>query len=297
MAFRHHLRDAVECVLLPATIALLPRRLLLPAARCVARIPWLYRQYTVGFAEGAARHGVEVDRAALLVRRRLYVLFDHVDIYRSRWRSDRAILEELAVEGEWPNDGQPFVVVFFHWGTGLLGIRHLAISGFRASLIGRPVAEDQLKPFPIARWYAHARYRAAARNGRADVIFWGGARAKIVDFLREPRHVVLGAIDVPPTETHSLTSVRLLGRPTAFTHGLVALARERGWRLVPMHLGLDPSAGRRVLWIDPPIDPSAQALEVTMQRLADLIDRRIRSDPAAWWLWAWVDQFFAGHPA
>ena len=39
--------------------------------------------------------------------------------------------------------------------------------------IGRPVAEEQLKRFPIALWYARSRYAASARNGRAEVIYWG----------------------------------------------------------------------------------------------------------------------------
>jgi len=292
LSWSTHVRDAIECVLVPATIALLPFRVGLAAARAVARIPSLYRQYTAGFAEGAARLGFAPDPAALLRRRRLYVLLDHVDLYWSRWHSDRWITRHLAVQGDWPDDGRPFVVVFFHWGNGLCGIRHLAIRGFRASLIGRPVAEEQLKRFPIALWYARSRYAASARNGRAEVIYWGGAKARITQALAEPRRTVLGAIDVPPTETHSLTPVTLLGRPTQFTHGLVGLAREQGWRLVPMHLGLDAHARGRVLRIDPPIDPSAAPLEDTMQRLADLAGERIVADPAAWWMWAWVGKFF-----
>ncbi len=292
MSWSTQLRDAIECVLVPATVALLPFRAGLALARALARIPSLYRRHAEGFAEGAARLGFAPDPQALLRRRRLYVLLDHVDLFWTRWHGDRWIARHLRIEGDWPADGKPFVVVFFHWGNGLFGIRHLAIRGFRASLIGRPVAEEQLKPFPIALWYARARYAASAANGRAEVIYWGGAKARITEALRDPLRTVLGAIDVPPTETHSLTPVNLLGRPTQFTHGLVKLAREQGWRLVPMHLGLDPAARARVLRIDAPIDPAAAPLEHTMQRLADLVGERIAADPAAWWLWAWVGKFF-----
>ena len=57
--------------------------------------------------------------AALLRRRRLYVLLDHVDLYWNRWRDDAWLFRRLDVEGEWPCDGMPFVAVFFHWGYGL----------------------------------------------------------------------------------------------------------------------------------------------------------------------------------
>jgi hypothetical protein len=292
LSWSTQVRDAIECVLVPATIAALPFRAGLALARLASRLPFLYREYTTGYAEGAARLGHAPDPAALLRRRRLYVLLDHVDLYWTRWHGDAWILRHLEVRGDWPRDGKPFVVVFFHWGNGLCGIRHLAISGFRASLIGRPVAEEQLAARPIARWYARGRYAASARNGRAEVIYWGGAKAKIAAALAEPDRTVLGAVDVPPSETHSLTPVTLLGRPTQFTHGLVRLAREQGWRLVPMHLGLDARARRRQLTIDAAIEPAEQSLEATMQQLADRASERIAADPAAWWMWAWVAKYF-----
>lgn len=296
MSWSTHVRDALECVLVPATIALLPFRAGLAVARVVAGIPWLYRQYTAGFAEGAARFGFAPDPAALLRRRRLYVLLDHVDVYWTRWRADAWIERHLVVQGQWPADGKPFVVLFVHWGNGLFGIRHLASRGFRASFISRTIDDDALRPFPVARWYTRARIAAITRSGRAEMIYWGGAKARIVDALRDPRRTVIGAIDVPPTEIHSLSPVRLFGQPTQFTHGLVQLAREQGWRLVPMHLALDPAARTRVLRIDPPIDPAAEPLEHTMQRLADLTGERIAADPAAWWFWAWVAKFFPQPP-
>lgn len=285
------LRDLIECVIVPAAIALLPFRWGLACARACARLP-LYGEFVVGFAEGAARLGFAPDVAALRRRRRLYVLLDHVDLYWTRWRSDRFVERSLRVVGDWPDDGRPFAVVFFHWGNGLCGIHHLRIRGFRASLIGRPVDESLHPGRPILRWYGRERYNASARSGGAPVIFWGGAKAKILEALRTPRRTVLGAIDVPPAETHSLTPVTLLGIPTQFTHGLVKLAREEGFRLVPMHLGLDADARARVLTIDAPIDPSAQPLEATMQQLADTASARITADPGAWWLWAWIGKFF-----
>ncbi len=295
LSWRLLLRDLLECVLLPAAIALLPHRLGLAVARAVTRLP-LYAEYVHGFAEGAARHGRAGDVPALRRRRRFYVLLDHVDLYWARWRGKRFIERHLEVCGAWPNDGRPFVVVFYHWGNGLLALRHLALCGYTAHLVLRPTDTAQLAHRPIQIWYDRARAATAAALGGAPVIFWGGAKGRVAAALENPWNAAVGMVDVPPTETHSLTPVMLLGKPTAFTHGLVRLARERGLHLVVMHLGFDATLRRRVLEIDAPIDAASVELPVLMQRLADRIDAKIGEDPAAWWLWAWVDQFFVGMP-
>jgi hypothetical protein len=283
------LRDLIECVIVPAAIALLPFRWGLACARACAWLP-LYGEYVAGFAEGAARLGYAPDPAALRRRRRLYVLLDHVDLYWNRWRDDAWFLRHVRTHGQWPVGDRPFVAVFFHWGFGLSAIRHLGASGRHASLVGRPIDPASLSHRPWQLRYARARYAAAAAAGRAPVIFWGGAKAKIAEALAQPGHVVLGAVDVPPTETHSLTPVTLLGQPTRFTHGLVRLARERAVPLVVFSLGLD--AQGPILRIDPCIEPDAAALEDVMQQLADRLAERIKDDPGAWSLWAWLDAFF-----
>lgn len=293
LSWRLQARDLLECVLLPATIALLPYRLGLAVARAASRLP-LYRDYVQGFAEGAARHGKADDPDALRRRRRFYVLVEHVDLYWARWRGDRFVRGHIDVRGAWPDDGTPFIAVFYHWGNGLFAVRHLALAGYTAHLVLRPVDDVQLGHRPIQVWYGRARAAAAAAAGGAPIIFWGGAKARIAAALDTPWHAVLGMVDVPPSETHTLTPVTLLGKPTAFTHGLVQIARERGLRLVCMHLGFDAALRRRVLEIEAPIDPARVELPVLMQQLADRIDARIDQDPAAWWLWAWVDQFFVG---
>lgn len=279
-------------MLIPATIARLPFRTGLAVARVLARLPGLYRGYTDGFAEGAARLGFARDRAALLRRRRLYVLMDHVDLYWNRLRDPAWVLGNIRVEGRWPQDTRPFVAIFFHWGYGLSAMRHLAASGHVARLVGRPIAEKQLAGRPWQLQYARRRYAAAAVAGRGPVIFWGGARARIREALRQPGTAVLGAVDVPPTETHSLTAVRLLGRATAFTHGLIDLAIEAGVPIVPFCMGLSADGRSQVLRIDSAIDTAAMDRERLLQHLADRLSALIIEDPAAWALWAWLEAFF-----
>lgn len=292
MAWSTHVRDAIECVLVPATIALLPFRAGLAVARVVARIPWLYRQYTAGFAEGAARLGVAPDPEALLRRRRLYVLLDHVDLYWNRFRDPAWVLRNVQIEGRWPAGEKPFVAVFYHWGYGLTAMRHLSATSHVARLVGRPIAEAQLAARPWQLRYARMRYAAAASAGAGPVIFWGGAKARIREALRTPATAVLGAVDVPPTETHSLTPVRLLGRQTSFTHGLVDLAIEAGVPVVTFRMGLSPDGRRQILRIDAPIDAGGIDRGQLMQRLAERLDALIAQDAAAWSLWAWLDAFF-----
>jgi hypothetical protein len=292
LSLARQLRDLIECAIVPVAIAILPYRIGLACARWCAWLP-LYPEQVAGTAEGAAALGLAPDLRAFRRRRRLYVLLDHVDVYWSLWNDDAWILRHLRVEGRWPDDGRPFAVLFVHWGNGQFGIRHLTISGFRANMVLRPAQGEQFAGRPVQAWFARRRCAASERNGGAEVIFSGGARERIREVLRTPGRTVINAIDVPPTETHTLTAVNLLGRPTRLTHGLVQMAIDDGFRLVPMHVGLDRAARQRTLTIDPPIDPAGRSLEETMRQLADVASARITADPPAWWFWAWTAKFFA----
>jgi lauroyl/myristoyl acyltransferase len=176
-------------------------------------------------------------------------------------------------------------------------MRHLGSSGYSARLVGRPIAEDALSGRPWQLRYARARYAAAAKAGRGPVIFWGGARARIREALASRGSAVLGAVDVPPTETHSLTDVNLLGQPTRFTHGLVQLAMEMQVPIVVFSMGLSADARRQLLRIDQPLDVGGQSIDALMQTLADRLTERVAGDPAAWSLWAWLGAFFGERPA
>jgi lauroyl/myristoyl acyltransferase len=253
----------------------------------------LYNEYLKGVAAGAAHLGFVAD-ARFLRRRRRYVLLDHVDLYWSRHRSDDWHRRHLRLVGAWPTDRRSFVAVFYHYGHGMLAMRSLSLHGYRASLVGRPITPQLLATRPHQLAYARARYAQSERNGGAPVIFWGGAKARIVDALQSPGTAVLGAVDVPPTEIHSLTDVQLLDRPTRLTHGLVKLARELGAPLVVFSVALSDAGNAHQLTIDPPIEPNHGTLESTMQLLADRLTQRIRRDPAAWSLWAWQAAFFGG---
>jgi len=123
------------------------------------------------------------------------------------------------------------------------------------------------------------------------VIFWGGARKKIIAALSSGQ-AVLGAVDVPPTETHSLSPVTLLGHPTHFTHGMVEIAANAGVPLVVYSVGLSPDARERVLEVSSPIIAAGRPMHEVMQELASHLDRHIARDPAGWYLWGWLDAFF-----
>jgi hypothetical protein len=296
---RHRLliqvRDAIECVLLPALAALLPWRLAFALLRAASYLP-LHGDVVRPAGPRAQAFGLAPDVRAFERRLRLYYLLDHTDLYLARWFGDSWWRRHLKVEGAWPEDGKPFVAVFYHSGNGLFAMRHLAWHTGAANLVGRPLDEDEARRRPIRGWYGRARYAECARSGRAPVIFWGGSKAKIESVLEHGPGGVLGAVDVPPTEIHSLTEVTFLGRPTHFTHGLIRLAQAHRVPIAVFSLGLSPDARERVLRIEPAFRSDQMSLPALMQHLADRADAGLRADPAIWYLWPWVDAFFPAPP-
>ena len=293
LAFRRNLVDLLHGFALPLVALVLPWRLTFAVYRGLAHLP-LFSVRVAMFLAGIRRTR-EVDPGAarhLAWRHRLYLLLETGDAALAQVRGPRWMRRHLMRIGDFPRGPDSYVAIFFHYGTGLWGIRAMAEHGRPARLVGRPIDSEGLRDRPFMRRYGEWRYDVAARAGRGPIIFWGGARKQIGAALATGQ-AVLGAVDVPPTETHSLSPVTLLGRPTHFTHGLVEIAAQAGVPLVVFCVGLSEDARERVLEVSAPIIAAGRPMVDVMQELATHLDRHIARDPAGWYLWGWLDAFFA----
>lgn len=293
MAFRRNLLDLLHGFALPLVALVLPWRLAFAVYRALAHLP-LFSVRVAMFLAGIRRTR-EVDANAarhLAWRHRLYFLLETGDAALAQVRGLRWMRRHLKRVGDFPRGPDSYVAIFFHYGTGLWGVRAMAEHGRPARLVGRPIDREGLRDRPFMRRYGEWRYDVAAHAGRGPIIFWGGARKQIAAALATGQ-AVLGAVDVPPTETHLLSPVTLLGRPTHFTHGLVEIAAQAGVPLVVFCVGLSGDARERFLEVSDPIVAAGRPMAEVMQELAMHLDRYLARDPAGWYLWGWLDAFFA----
>lgn len=290
---RRNLLDIVHGFAIPMIAFLLPWRTAFAVYRQLARLP-LFSQRVAMMLDGVRRvRALPPGEARALARRhRLYLLLETGDVAVAGSRGPGWMQQHLRRIGAFPGtQAGAYVAIFFHYGTGLWGMRAMSAEGRPAHMILRPVAAESVHGRPFLRRYGEWRTAVAERAGLAPVIFWGGARQKIRDAL-DRGDAVLGMIDVPPTETHSLSEVNLLGHPTQLTHGLVEIAAAAEVPVVVFFAGLSDDGRERVLEVSEPIKVAGRPLPEVMQQLTDHLDRRLQRDPACWYLWGWLDAFF-----
>lgn len=289
---RRNLLDLLHGFALPLVAFVLPWPWAFATYRAMARLP-LFSIRVSMMLEGIRRTRDLDEQSArdLAWRHRLYLLLEAGDAALAQTRSSRWMHRHLRRIGDFPLGPESYMAIFFHYGTGLWAVRAMSEHGRTARLVGRPIDTEGLRYRPFMRRYGEWRYQVAARAGRGPVIFWGGARKKIIAALASGQ-AVLGAVDVPPTETHSLSPVTLLGHQTHFTHGMVEIAANAGVPLVVYSVGLSTDARERVLEVSAPIIAAGRSMHEVMQELASHLDRHIARDPAGWYLWGWLDAFF-----
>lgn len=291
-SLRRNLLDLLHGYALPLIAFVLPWRWAFACYRAMANLP-LFSIRVAMMLQGMRRTR-EIDEETarhLAWRHRLYLLLEAADATLALVRGQRWMHRHIRRIGDFPTGPQAYMAIFFHYGTGLWGVRAMAEHGRAARLVGRPIDREGLRFRPFMRRYGEWRYQVAARAGRGPVIFWGGARRQIIAALARGE-AVLGAVDVPPTETHSLSPVTFLGHPTHFTHGMVEIAANAGVPLVVYSVGLSADARERVLEVSAPITVAGRPMQEVMQELASYLDRDIARDPAGWYLWGWLDSFF-----
>lgn len=281
MHLRAALRNLLQLWLLPALVALLPWRLGWPLARFITRLPRLYGREQFVTLNGMAAAGLPRPDDGFLRRQRLLRLLDHADLFLSMMRSDRWIARHVEVEGEWPERG-PFLLLAFHWGAGLWGLRHMRSAGLCAHSLTHELDPAHYVSEPFALAYDRLRLRETARVLGAAVQRRGSQVRHLLRALERGENI-LGLIDAPVTDSRNAVEVRLLGRRARFATGLLQIARRAGAPVVLFSAGVDWSSGRRRLVVRPPI--AVDDVEAAARRLAGELDGLLQRWPDHWHLW------------
>lgn len=283
-------RDLLEVVLLPGLAMVLPWRISFALFKWMARWSWLYRDTCERALHHARLYGMVDDPARWLWERRLVTLVDHADHYLSRSRSDAWWRRNMDVHGDWAVQGQPALLVTFHWACGMWAQRHARASGLHPHMLVAALDGSGLAGRAVLRHYAQARLATVAMAEGRPVISVPGAMHALRAALDE-REQILVVIDVPPDQVKVRTSVTVLGRTVQVPAALPRLAVERGMAVTVYTLGIDLESGRRDLrlyplgiWSD-----AEQLTEKIFQHFAVIVQSR----PASWHFWSEAERFFA----
>ncbi len=293
VSIRRNLLDILHGFALPMIAFALPWRWAFATYRALAHLP-LYSTRVAMMLEGIGRtRRLDAEEARRLSwRHRLYLLLEAGDAALAQTRGSAWMRRHLRRVGDFPLGPEGYVGIFFHYGTGFWGMRAMAEHGRVVRLLGRTIDRGALRHRPFLLRHGEWRYAVAEKVGRGPMIMSGGARRQIAEALATGQ-ALLGMVDVPPGETHTLSPVTLLGHPTHFSRGMVEMAAQSGVPLVVLSVGLSANARERVLEVSKPIVAAGRPTQHVMQELASHLDRHLARDPAGWYLWGWLDAFFA----
>ena len=196
----------------------------------------------------------------------------------------------LDVAGAWPKDGA-FVVVTFHYGTGLWLCRALRRAGHRGMFLSGRFERDAFEARPLLHRYGMERLAEVERITGAPIAYRPGARETLLDALANGISVI-GLIDVPPRlAPRGQRPVDLLGRPASLPDGLLQLATDAAVPIVPCWVELDFASGCRRVVIGEALAPAPS--DATLAALAATLDGLIRRSPAQWMFWrewpGWIE--------
>lgn len=283
-------RDALELVLLPGLAAVLPWPGCFRLFTHLARWQWLYAaQCNEALAQAQARGFVGCDAAAWLAQRRLVTLLDHADHYLVRTRSAAWLDRHVDVQGQWPQAGQAALLWTFHWGMGMWALRHACVSGLQAPMVLAAPAGPDFAGRAVFGRYVRARMRSVERVLGEPIIFVPGAMAGVRAALAGHKQVVV-VMDVPQDQVSFTRTTPLLGKPVSVPALLPQLAVESALPVTVFYMGVDMRTGRRLLRIAG-LGVHSDAKLLTDTAFAHL-DHLLRTEPAAWHLWAQAPRFF-----
>lgn len=283
-------RDGIELFLLPGLALVLPWRLCFRLYRHLAGCDWLYRRETSAALAVAAAQGLAGDAVVWTRAFRLTRLVDHADLYLSRFRGGAWMRRHLRLcEGDWPDDGRPFLAITFHWASGLWGLRHLRDHRGPAAVLVRDIPAGAFAGRPLLGLYARLRTAETAAAGGTGVIYadarsLAGIRRRLGDGMR-----VVALLDVPVEAGQQSLACDLLGQPAHFPRGLLYLAVNRRIPVVVYEVSVDRASGQRLLRVEClGVADDEQAL---LGRLVARLERLVRADPPSWHHWPGLAAF------
>jgi len=278
---RGRFADTWMLTIAPGWPSHLPWPLAYACYRALARQRGLFADFASG-AACAPEYLLIADVDAFMHDVRTTHLLDVADLALSRRKPVDWWPEHIDVVGEWPKSGA-FVVVTFHYGTGLWLCRALRRAGHRGMFLSARFERDAFEARPLLHRYGTERLAEVERIAGAPIAYRPGARETLLDALAHGISVI-GLIDVPPRlAPRGQRPVELLGRRASLPDGLLQLADDAHVPIVPCWVELDFTSGRRRVVIGEA--RAAAPFDETLAELASTLDRLIRASPAQWMFW------------
>jgi hypothetical protein len=284
------LQDLLELVILPGLAIVLPWKLAFRAFGWLARQPWLYHEPCSRALQQARALGwAGENEAHWLWVRKLVTLIDHADHYLGLTRSDKWMCRHLVVQGSWPADHQPHMLLTFHWGAGYWGLRHAAASGLSPHALVASLDSNAYQGRAVLRRYARSRNANVSNTLGADNLDVSKDLKKIAKSVRLGQPL-LGVVDVPADDAKAALDVTILGMKARVPRGLFKIAVERQIDVVVYITGLNTQTGQRFLRI------KTIGVFDNIQTLADTLfqelDTVIALDAPAWHFWSVSERLF-----
>lgn len=283
----------LELLLLPGISALLPWRVGFRVLRRLAAWTFPYRVWPERAAAVAAELGgcedTEAGRKAFACERRLWTLIDHADLYLARSRGDRWMARHLDVQGSWPQPGRAALLLTFHWGAGMWGLRSAAAAGLAPNALVAPLYPEHFAGHGVALRYARARNATVqAALGRPPLDVGGSLRPVLKALKRgEP---VLAVVDAPADHASASETVALFGCRARVARPLFRLAVEHRIPVYVYLTGIERKSGRRVLRIQE-LGVRDEIGGLVKDTFA-VLDHALREDPGAWHFWSIAERVF-----
>lgn len=290
---RQEARDLVELVLLPGLAAVLPWSWCFRIFQKLARWHWLYRGTSDRALEQAAQRGWVTDAPSWAAARRLVTLVDHADYYLAVTRSDRWLRRHMRVDGHWPAQGHAAVLCTFHWGAGMWGLRHAAVSGLSGHPLVAPLQKIQFSGRSVLYWYARKRTACVGRMVGQPTLDVSASLRPVLRALRAGEQV-MAAVDVPADQVSASTTVPLLNLHARVPTALLRVAVEQQVPVVVYVTGVNLRTGKRFLRLR--TMHATHDVDVMAQQVFVQLGEFIAQDPAAWHFWSESERFFVAPP-
>lgn len=286
---RTEIRDVIELVLVPGLAAILPWGICFWIFKRLARWSWLYHDASTRALMHATQRGWVANPREWGAERRLVTLIDHADFYLARTRGDGWMRQYLRVEGVWPAVDFPAVLCTFHWGAGMWGLRHAAVSGMRGHPLVAPLCRDNFAGRSVLYWYACQRTACVGRMVQSVPLDVSASLRPVLRALRANEQV-MAAVDVPADQAHASISIPILNQRARVPTALLRLAVEQRVPVWVYVTGVNLKSGQRFLrLISMPFKENVE--EMTQQVFSEL-DNIIQECPAAWHFWGEAERFF-----
>jgi hypothetical protein len=282
-------RDLWELVVLPGVAVLAPWPLAFRVLRRLVLWCEPYRDASYAAMTQAANRGWMGDAGHWLLVRRLVTLVDHADFYLSRTRSDAWLKNNVDVQGAWPAPDQAGVLLTFHWGAGMWGLRHARASGLKAHALVAPMDASSFAGRSVLLAYAKARTAEVARALGTPTLDASASLRPALQALKRGEQVV-AAIDVPSDQVAASEEIPMLGMRAQMPKALLRLAVDKQLPVTVYLTGVRTADGRRTLRIHQLGVHSS--LQLLATQVFALLEQAIQADPPAWHFWGEASRFF-----